>query len=161
MADVRNQANQANQAPAPARPGVQQVAGISWPADAKGKVSTTHVAKEIWHATAVVAGQPTLAKGIQDEGNWRFKYPTHLAELTEALGALEPDACKNACLRGLKVAREHMLLTTFDGSTMSVEAASQLPVCHVHRLCLLATPMLLRWPRRDRRLPRVFLRSMT
>ena len=48
--------------------------GISWPANAKGKVSTTRVAKQVWCAVAKAVGRADIAQAIHEEDDWRFKY---------------------------------------------------------------------------------------
>jgi hypothetical protein len=54
--------------------------GVSFPKDSSGKISTTAVNKRVWAAVARAANED-VAKGIESEQKWRFKYAEHLAKV--------------------------------------------------------------------------------
>jgi len=83
------------------------MSGVLFPKTEKGDRSTTAFNKNVYSEMAQALGQPTLAKAIMSEKDWRHGYSKHLYNLFEALVscfAADKEKASNALRVALKQA---------------------------------------------------------
>jgi hypothetical protein len=73
--------------------------GVAFPKDETGKISTTAVNKRIWAAVARAVDED-VAKGIESENKWRFKYADHLTKVGD-LSMASPEAAFTMAQAGM------------------------------------------------------------
>lgn len=75
--------------------------GIQFPVDAKGKRSTTGVAKRIW--TTAMGDDAAYKQAVMGEKDWRHKYGPYVVRLAEAM-MKSKETCIAIAERGIKAA---------------------------------------------------------
>ncbi|WP_457205384.1 hypothetical protein [Nocardioides sp. P5_C9_2] len=88
--------------------------GVSFPADADGRRSTTRAGRAVV-ADALRPVDPVGALGAEQETAWRSGYVLHFRRLVEA-GIATPDAWNSIAEAGLDAVRRTLVVTAPDGS---------------------------------------------
>ena len=87
--------------------------GVVFPADAEGNRSTSAVGRSVV-AAALRPTDPTGARAVEQETNWRSGYLEHFRRLIEA-GLESPDAADSIARSGLESLHETMRVAGSDG----------------------------------------------
>jgi hypothetical protein len=98
--------------------------GIVFPADARGRRSTTEVGRAVF-ADALRAVNAQAAAACERERNWRARYITHALRLVEE-GAQTPTAALSIAREGLESAQRRMRFVR-DGSPRALAEAMREP----------------------------------
>lgn len=92
--------------------------GVAFPLQNNGKVSTTATGKKVW-IDAVKGIDQGISQAIDEEKDWRFNYPKHVAAVAE-LTSKSPGDALSVATNGLKALHDSLEYVRNDGSTVSL-----------------------------------------